>query len=250
MNKKTQLFLIFLVVGFQSASHAQFELEVGGHYWYAKPDMKGESLENVEVRSGNLFGPYADIQVGRFSLGTSMFFGSFDWEDEISNTEFETKRADLNFRAGVAIFPKLKVFAAMKQLRLEGETEADVADEWGNLNTIKFGVENKGTLYGGGVSGRFPLARTPLFFNWSVTYLTGQMEWVFQGVNAQGAQIEDRTQYDTSVTAVRVALGYKSHSGLTFMLGYRADLAGIELGEERIHGVQATLAYAIGSNVF
>jgi hypothetical protein len=111
-------------------------------------------------------------------------------------------------------------------------------------------VENSGTLYGGGVAGRFPLARTPLFFSWSVSYLTGQMEWTFRGVDVQNGgndvfQIENQTQYDVNLTAFRLALGYQSPSGLTVMVGYRADLTGEEQGEERIHGIQATLAYLI-----
>lgn len=243
--------LIGLMTTFVSSSYAQIGLEIGGHYWYAKSDMKGQNLESVEVRPGNLFGPHVEFHAGRFSVGTSMFFGSFEWQDDAADEEFETKRTDLNFRAGVDVFPKLNIFAAIKRLTLEGEKETGYFDaQSASGDRIIVGVENGGTLYGGGVAGRFPLARTPLFFSWSVSYLIGQMEWVFRGADIQESgnsanQIENQTQYDVSLTAFRIALGYQSRSGLTVMLGYRADLTGEEQGEERIHGIQATLAYAI-----
>ena len=251
MKKRVFIVVIGLIVAIAATGYAQISLEAGGHYWYAKPDMKGQSLESVEVRSGHLFGPYLQFQVGRFSVGTSMFFGAFDWEDEAAGEDFEAKRTDLNFRLGVDLFPRLNVFAAVKQLSLEGETETGYTDQQSpQVDPIIAGVENSGTLYGGGIAGRFPLARTPFFFSWSVSYLTGQMEWIFRGVNMDNGvnntiQVENQTQYDVNLTAFRLALGYQAPSGLTVMVGYRADLTGEEQGEERIHGIQMTLAYLI-----
>jgi hypothetical protein len=113
MKKHNIIVLIGLIAAFASRGYGQIGLEAGGQYWYAKPDMKGQNLESVEVGPGHLFGPYVHLQVGRFSVGTSMFFGSFDWEDEAAGEDFEAKRTDLNFRAGVDLFPKLNVFAAV-----------------------------------------------------------------------------------------------------------------------------------------
>ena len=51
--------------------------------------------------------------------------------------------------------------------------------------------------------------------------------------------------FDTNITALTVGVGFRSRSGLTLMVGYRADYSGEEEGEERIHGVMATAAFTV-----
>lgn len=232
--------LFWLGVGY-----GQTAVTVGGHYWYAQPDYKGDFYENVDISPGNMFGPYLNLRVGRIAIGSSMFFGSFNWDYPDFDYNFDINRQDMNFSLGVAVLPRFTIFGAIKNLKLSGEDEFSFIDDWGFSWNGRVSVENKGTLYGGGVSGVVPFSASPLFLFWSAAYLTGEME-LSSSSYLDGQLLEELSEKgDVNITAVTVGLGYQTRSGLALMVGYRADFSGEDEGEERIHGVLATLAYTI-----
>lgn len=228
---------------------SQTAVTIGGHYWYAQPTYKGDTFENVEVGPGNMFGPYLNLRVGKIALGTSMFFGTFNWDYKDYGFEFDIKRTDLNFSVGYSVARGITLFGAVKSLSLTGDQDVEYEYydwEWDTYYTYtaKVKAETKGTLYGGGISGVVPVGQSSFFLFYSAAYLSGKIEMT-SSISIVDQTVEDTTENETSITAVTVGLGAQAGSGITLMVGYRADLSGEDEGEERIHGIMATMAYTI-----
>ena len=87
-----------------------------------------------------------------------------------------------------------------------------------------------------------PVGQSSVFFFYSAAYLTGQIETT---TTVDGTALDDPIKNDTNLTAISIGLGVQAGSGITLMVGYRADFSGEDEGEERIHGIMATMAYTI-----
>lgn len=238
---------------------AQTTVTLGGHYWYAGLDYSPVGFEDVDVDPAHMFGPYINLSMGRLFLGSSVFFGTFDmdfgrdivfydrWGGYFEYTGnsllLSSKRTDLNFSAGYRIFPRVSIFAAVKSLSFKIDKDVEVLGI--DYYDGKYSVETSGLLFGGGVSGVLGGPRMPIFFFYSATYLAGTMstDWSFQ-VEGQN-QNDGEGEFDTNITAITLGLGHRTDSGLTIMVGYRADFSGEDEGEEKIHGIMATVAYPV-----
>ena len=216
--------------------HSQTAISFGGHYWYANSEFRGEAFENIEINQTSMYGPYLNLRVGRFTLGSSIFFGTFNWEYKDYQVDIDMKRNDLNFSAGFSILPRITLFGAVKVLSFTGERE--------DSRLGRFDREIKGTMYGGGISGFMPFQRSRFFLFWSAAYLSGTLDDSEELPDADRLPQRYDFEYDYSITALTISLGYSIQPGLALMAGYRADLAG-ENNEETIQGLIATLAYTV-----
>jgi len=243
MRKRRVCFwVVFLMVVVCRPLLSQTVITFGGHYWYAESDYKGDRFENIDISPGNMFGPYLNVRLGRFILGSSLFFGTFEWEDRSYSVAMDINRSDLNFSLGYAFAPRFNVFAAVKRLSLTGEMSGTFPDTDERVGRLE--KEYKGLLYGAGVSGFLPFRRSRLFLFWSAAYLMGTVDGREEFAEEIDAPIRWDGEFETDITSLTVGVGYQIPSGLAVMVGYRADLSG-EDNEETIHGVMATLAYTV-----
>ena len=205
---------------------AQTAVTLGAHYWRANFEFSSEGDNEYSV-TGNMFGPYLNLRYGRLSLGSSIFMGSFD----ASGDDYDDimKRTDMNFSLGLSLTRGLNVFGAIKRIKVEEE----YSDIWGN--SIDFEVS--GTLYGGGLSLFFPIGLSPFFLTGSVAYLTDPGDLDDNDILEEG----EGDFYD--ITAITISIGYHDKSGITAMVGYRADYH--SESEAQIAGILATLAFTI-----
>jgi len=223
-------FFIFFSTTANVLSQLYTGVTVGGHYWYAAPDYKGEAFREIKVGSGNMVGPYLSLRKGRFTLATSIFMGTFTWNYTNYNFNLDIKRNDLNFLAGYSVSPRFTIFGAMKNLSLKG-----------NKDLTKF--ESKKTVYGGGVSSVLPFLGSSFFLYWSAAYLYGTMKTT-ESIFVEGENVYNYNDHsNTGITSLTFGLGFRASSGLTIMGGYKADLNG-EV-EKKIHGIMATATYTI-----
>jgi len=207
-------FVICLMLLGTGLLHAQRAVTLGAHYWRANFEFSSEGVEDYSV-TGNMFGPYLNLRYGRLSLGSSIFMGSFDNSGDYYDSVM--KRTDMNFSAGLSLTRGLNIFGALKRIKLEEE----YSDVWGE----SYDFESTGTLYGGGLSLFFPIGLSPFFLTGSAAYLTDP----------------DDVFYD--ITAITISIGYHNRSGITAMVGYRADYH--SESEAQIAGILATLAFTI-----
>lgn len=238
---KVKLLFLWVLILLSTSSicilHAQTAVTIGANYWNATMDYGGTGLEEIglEIEPGNMFGPYLNLRLGKAVLGTSMFFGEFNFEFGdlfLSDISFSVKRTDMNFSLGYNLSRNVNVFGAYKLMKLKGEST--FIDFWGQPQT--YSVEDEFAYAGGGLSLMLPFADSPLFAFGSAAYLTyvGEEE----GEDEEVTEIAD-------IKAITAGLGFYSRSGLSIMVGYRADFSGEGEGEEKIHGIMATLAYTI-----
>ena len=221
-------------------------VRIGGQYWYAMPNYRGEPFEKIDIGSGNMFGPYVNVQLGKLIIGTSMFFGpfgcktNFDVNGSQQNFDLNIRRNDINFRAGLNLFPGFVLFGMVKNLSFKGDKTTTV-----NSTETRFAFERKGILYGFGLSGVFPFRGSPFFLSWSAAYLMGTMETIMSSSSGAWLMNQRQMKADVNVTAFTAGLGYGDPFGLNVVVGYKTDLSGEKEGEERIHGIVATMTYTI-----
>jgi hypothetical protein len=234
------VFTIISVLMVTGLANGQVRLSVGGHYWNAKPSFEDESLEFIETNAGNLFGPHANIRFGKLSLGTSMFFGTFSFgvsdELNIDLTDWKVKRQDLNYSIGYSLFPRSTIFLAIKTISYEGNLSS--------TDGYTYDWETEGNFIGGGLQGVLPMGSGSVFLYWSIAYLSGTAkETSTDSFSLSPASRE----YDSNMLAGTVGIGMAASSGLSVMIGYRADVYGVgnDQGEERIQGIMITAAYAV-----
>ena len=130
MMKKVMMLgvLTFSLIVVTGSLQAQTAVTIGGHYWYAQPDVKGGTFGNVEASPGNMFGPYLNLRVGKLALGTSMFFGTFNYDYKDLGFEFDLKRTDLNFSVGYSVARRITIFGAVKSLSITGDEDVESYD--------------------------------------------------------------------------------------------------------------------------
>lgn len=225
--------IVFCLAAGIGFAQSRTTITVGANYWYAAPDYKGWSFKGIDVGPGNMFGPYISLRAGRVTLGSSLFFGSFQWKSGLyegvhRRLDLEVKRNDLNFSVGYIVFRNLNVFGALKSVSLKGEKTFAFLED--------YALEYKGTLYGGGFSSAVRFHRSPLFIFWSAAYLQGTMKKTERG---------NERSIDTQITSLTIGLGFQIPSGLALLVGYRADLGSRDAAETKVQGPLATLAYTI-----
>ena len=223
-------FFIFLSTTVNVFPQSYTEVTVGGHYWYAAPDYKGEAFKRIKVGSGNMVGPYLSLRKGRFTLSTSILMGTFKWDYTVYNFNLNIKRNDLNFMAGYSLSPRFTIFGAIKNLSLKG-----------NRDLNKF--ESKKRLYGGGVSSILPFLHSSFFLYGSAAYLYGT-EKTTEFISVEKENVYTYNEHsNTGIAALTFGLGFRASSGLTITGGYKVDLS--NKIEKRIQGIMATATYAI-----
>ena len=82
MRRTSFRFMIIILTLIYQTGYCQFvkRISIGAQHWRASQNYYHEQLGvNVVDQPGNLFGPDLLLQVGGFTIGSSMFFGSFKW---------------------------------------------------------------------------------------------------------------------------------------------------------------------------
>ncbi len=207
MKKRLTVYLGIMLTAlmFAKAVHAKTAVTIGGNYWRGNVDM--EYLD--EKKSSNMIGPYLNLRSDKLTLGVSAFFGKYDFNDEIRDEGLEGKdeisRTDINVSAGYSVSRNVNLFLAYKSLTWKDEYE--ISGPYGYYN-YSGEVEAKGAFMGGGLSLMLPFSGSPLFLFGSAAYFPV----------STGDDFED-----ISLFAYSAGLGIYSSSGLSVMVGWRAD---------------------------
>lgn len=263
MKKYNQRWLMItffcMVVG---CVQSQTEVTFGAHYWLSGVDYNAFNNDDFNVKMGHLYGPYINLQYGKLLFRSSIFLGNltFDYGDKTSFFDkannglkihpesepfsFDMKRTDLNFSLGYFLAPRLSINLAVKSISYITDSDLSLIDTK-EIVDAKYSFEHRGFLYGGGISGKMVFPRLPLFIFWSALYLTGDIT-VEDAVTVQDQPFSDsKNEYSTETTEVSIGIGYRTPWNFQVMAGYRTDLSGGDLGEERIHGLVAALIYTL-----
>ncbi|NQT24288.1 hypothetical protein HQ585_02925 [candidate division KSB1 bacterium] len=248
MRVKAIVLVLFVVMVAGSVlGQSSTVITIGGNYWRGSSDfyMGDEEIS----KAANMIGPYLSMRFGNITLGGSVFWGTWDLSDDFAdemgdafdNVVVKDKRQDMNFSLGYSISKNLSIFGAYKSLKIENEIAFDVTGYYYNYYNGYWGyiddsydetTEETYKFMGGGASMLFPFTNSPLFLYGSLSYLFAQDE-----------DIKDLFGYTFGA-------GMFSKSGLTLMVGYRAETFKaddeIEGSEDwKINGITATLAYTI-----
>jgi hypothetical protein len=238
MRRSIAIVLLFLMVASAGYSQTNAVVTIGGSYWrgafeYETMGDLGESKK--ETKAGNLIGPYINIRFDKLLLGSSMYFGTYDLSEE-GYTD-KVKRTDLNFSVGFSITPTLSLFGAYKILNATREWKVPDGDirwddwyqQWVVVGDLEGKMETKINYIGGGLSLVYPFTNSPLFAFGSGAYLKANKE-----------------EYN-NLFAWTAGLGYHVPSGLSLMVGWRADqfLKKDEFEGTTFGGIMATLAYTL-----
>jgi hypothetical protein len=248
-------FFAVLLAG--SAAGQKAVVTIGGSVWNAKWEAEGKDYEGMEADAGTWVGPYLNIRMGKLLLGTSMYFGKIPIKGT-TNMEYEysidCSRNDLNFSLGYSLHKNLNAFFAVKNASIKGDNRFPPAslgwiDEYGvpNYNTVEIRrkIENKGTLFGGGLSGTYRFPQSSIFLFGSFALLKGTMNFSTTLTSVAGSADES---VDESVTikSYNGGVGFQTGSGISLLVGYRGeDSSGEEGGKEKVKGIMATLAYTL-----
>jgi hypothetical protein len=234
-------------------------LTIGGNYWHAQRALSGEYWTDVRSEAGNLAGPYAQFRVGRWLLGMSMYFGTFEEygvHDElyIRKYSFNNKRSDLNFSVGYSFLEGVTVFAASKNLAFNaGENNLSSYDIGGSTYYGTRKCVDKGTMFGGGASGLVRISKSRFFLCASAAYLAGKRKQTDKITSNDGrtAEYNPESKTDNSIVALSGSIGYQAGGAMTVLVGYRADMLDFKnrtdgmKGREKVHGINCTLAYTL-----
>ena len=249
------LMAILLVVS--AATQTKPVITIGGSVWNAKWEAEGKDYEGMKADAGTWVGPYLNIRVGKVLLGTSMYFGKIPIKGT-TNMEYEysidLSRNDLNFSLGYSLFDYLNAFFAVKNASIKGEDTFPPGslawyDEFGTLNynliEIQREIENKGTLFGGGLSGTYRFPKSPIFLFGSFAILKGTMNFSTVLTSA-GGSLNDEMDESVTLKSYNAGIGFQTGSGISILVGYRGEnSSGEEGGEEKVKGIMATLAYTL-----
>lgn len=255
----TVLLVVQCMYTFPSIAQTKTAFTIGGNYWHAQRGFSGEYWGDVKSKAGDMVGPYVNLRIGKWLLGSSMFFGAFSESSEHNPYyNLDSKRSDLNFSLGYSIISNLNVFVAAKNLSFNGKDD-DYSYYDTNLGTniwhAERELENKGTMYGGGASGVFRFSRSPLFVFWSAAYLTGNIK------TSDKVYVENQVidfwggdfKADNELTALSGGIGIQTNAGISVLVGYREDLLKFNIsesgtdwgGKETLKGITVTLAYTL-----
>lgn len=238
--------LIVLFVLINKAGYGQLikRINIGVQYWKANQNYYHERLgANIANLPGNLLGPTLSLHAGGLTLGTSMFFGSFDWSMTLDDhlVEMSIQRNCIDFFFGLNYEEYFDFFIMVKNLSFEGEksyTELENRD-------YRTKVEDKGTLFGGGFSGIYVLPRSHLFIFTHATFSYGPMRTALTQYlkDVPIDESSDKWEYDSNNISVILGLGYQLNNGFSIRFSYRRDTSNKAVGELRFRGWLLTLGY-------
>lgn len=238
MKLKSGWIALLMAVVVAGSLFSQTGVTIGANYWNAKPDL-GLGLESgVKLNSMHMYGPYVNVRSGKFSFGGSLFIGTLKIEaSDIYDYEVSLKRSDINVSLGYSIFRGVTLFGAIK-------TFTNKLEDWKiNGQSIGDDPENqeKGLLYGGGLSGVLPFSNSPLFLFGSLAYLTGSV--TYEGDVAD-------VDYDRALLSFTGGIGYRMSPQLNLLVGFRSDATGDpeeneEENLEKYRGIIVTLGYTL-----
>jgi hypothetical protein len=262
MKMKSVVMALICFILLMGTAYSQIKpvITIGGNYWYAKPNIEGGLFDEYSTSAGNMIGPYLSLRFGKVSLGTAMYFGTFNYEldPNLGTVEFDFKRSDINFNLGVNVARGLTVFGALKSMKVNGENTFDWAVVGDGRGTEEF-TYNQGILLGGGLSSVIAFPASPLFVFGSAAYLLGDLDFSYDAL-VDGASIlteKLEASYSYRLLTLTGGLGFRTPVGIIIMVGYRYDLGsfsdfdatelGFEVfdGDDHISGIFATLAYSI-----
>lgn len=223
--------LIVLFLG--NVVQAKTAVTIGGNYW--RGNVKLDYGDGEFDKASNMIGPYINLRSDKLTLGISAFFGKYDFNDEWRDEGFEGKdevsRTDINGSIGYSVARNMNIFFAYKSLSIKNEY--DLSGPYGYWD-FSGEDEAKGSFIGGGLSLMFPFSGSPLFLFGSGAYLT-----------STGGDFED-----INLLAYTAGLGIYSRSGVSFMVGWRADsfkAKDDEIDDEilKMDGIMASVAITL-----
>ncbi len=238
--------LVLLFILINKSGYCQFikRFNIGVQYWRASQNYYHEQLGvNIADHPGNQLGPTLSLQAGSLTVGTSMFFGSFDWSISMNDdlVEMNIQRNCIDFFLGLNYVDYFDFFVMVKNLSFEGEkSHADLDNR-----DYRTKVEDKGTLFGGGFSGIYIFPQSPLFTFISATYSRGSMRTAFTQYlkDVQIDESSNKWKYDSNNISVMLGVGYQLSNGFSIRFSYRRDTSNKTAGELRFRGLLLTLSY-------
>lgn len=257
MKTKTRLaagFITVLLAGLVTAQ-TKAVVTIGGSLWNAKWEGTGESYNGMKADAGTWVGPYLNIRMGKLLFGTSMYFGKIPLKISSEAGEdfaIDLKRSDLNFSLGYSLHKYLNAFFAVKNATIKGDKTIPFTlgeyDGFGNLiyYDTQWKMENKGTLFGGGLSGTYRFPQSPIFLFGSFALLKGTMNnnvsWMYENVDLGS----NKKEMDVTLKSFNGGIGFQTGSGISLLVGYRGEnSSGEGGGKEKVNGIMATLAYTL-----
>ncbi len=245
MNKILKLFII-VFLSINGSADCQFfkRVNIGAQYWRASQNYYNGGLGvNIAEQAGNLFGPDLSLQFGKIAVGSSMFFGSFNWSmaGVDAPIEVHVQRNQINFSLGLVYVEDVNFFITVQRLSFEGEkSPSDLENRDYRIN-----IEDKGTLYGGGFSGIYMFPQTTVFMLTYISYSMGHMKTV-RTQYLKDTPIDDfsgNREYDSDALTVMIGLGYQFDTGINILVSYREDVNKKGTGELKLDGVILTFSY-------
>jgi opacity protein-like surface antigen len=258
-KSKSAVWILVMLCAGTVLSQTKPVITIGGSLWNAKSSFEGKAYEGMKADAGNWVGPYFNIRMGKLLLGTSMYFGTIPLKSSSDDGEgfsIDLSRSDLNFSLGYSLFNNLNAFFAVKNAKIKGDKEftGEVLlgyDDYGYPVTLpyegKINLENKGTLFGGGLSTTYRFPQSPIFLFGSFALLKGTMNSTFN-MTIDGENAFPPQENDNSVTlkSFNAGVGFQTGSGISILIGYRGEnSSGEGEGQEKVNGVMATLAYTL-----
>ena len=247
---------VFMFCAVSALAQTKPVVTIGGSVWNAKSEFEGDAYEGMKADAGTWVGPYLNIRMGKILLGTSMYFGKIPLKIGTGGSEdvsIDLSRSDLNFSLGYSILNNLNAFFAVKNAKIKGDKTIPFTlgeyEDFGNLiyYDTKWKLENKGTLFGGGLSGTYRFPQSPIFLFASFALLKGTMNsngsWTYQNEDIVPSNEKDM---DVTLKSFNGGLGFQTGSGISILVGYRGEnSSGEGGGEEKVNGIMATLAYTL-----
>lgn len=238
---------MLLMAAFSLMAQEQTTFTVGASLWNSQYDWVAtdKDLDDVEIGSGNLIGPYLSINRGKVNFGISTLFGTFEMKDWDGA---ELKRTDLNFTLGYRIVSSssinMNLFGGVKYLTFDitGKTTLWDYDEIYGWYSYEADVDmtQTGTFYGGGLSLMVPFGSSNLYGYGSLGYMTGN-------ATVENNETDESSENDEPINLVpiNIGIGYRFPSGLGINAGYRGDVFGSDESDyvDRLAGVIVTASY-------
>lgn len=281
MKKLIQLLLIGMLVmtGVTVQVQAQTVFTIGGSYWRGNSEFESPLYQTQFDKSSHLVGPYLNMRNGKWTLGGSIFWAGWDLADETEqdmqngmneiaedarrqnpgydvefdgtiSAEHTVKRTDMNLSLGYSVTRNLSLFAAYKNLKFVEDFDLLIQGDWRisgtgsgstdeatspvDIHETDSGQEQNGSFIGGGATLMLPLTGSPFFLFGSANYMTALTEdW-------------------KNLVGYNFGVGYYDKSGVTFMVGYRADIFMdddedvMDVGDKaKVSGIMGTIAFTI-----
>jgi len=129
--------------------------------YYYNSQEAAQNYDSTELGSefGHLYGPIVSLSIQKFSFSVNYMMGSWEFPKQFVDLVFDTddgtltaKRSELIITASYQIIPRLMLFLGFKNLTLKEEFE------FANYPEYNYDTENKGSGYGGGISGSYPFS--------------------------------------------------------------------------------------------